>query len=213
MRREDFRRFGLALSAVAELHGKAISEGAMTLWWQALQRFEIEQVEAALRRCVEDPDGGQYMPKPADLIKRLDGTATDRSLIAWGKVLDAMQRVGAYASVAFDDPAIHAAIVDIGGWTQACRGEVAELPFLQRRFCDAHKAYSSRGGSFDYPARLVGAHEADNALRGHTSAAPVLIGDAQKAKQVLLNGVIGSKTQITHVGEAVQTMKRIGAEP
>lgn len=211
MLRDDFRRFGVALSAVAELHGKAISEGAMTLWWQALQRFEIEQVEAALRRCVEDPDGGQFMPKPADLIKRLDGTATDRSLIAWGKVLDAMQRVGAYTSVAFDDPAIHAAIVDIGGWTQVCRGEVAELPFLQRRFCDAHKAYSTRGGSFDYPARLVGANEADNALRGHASPPPVLVGDAQQAKQVLQAGVVGTKTRITTAVEGVAALKRIGA--
>lgn len=210
MRREDFKRFGLALSAVAELHGKSISEGAMTLWWQALERFEIEQVEAALRRCVEDPDGGQFMPKPADLIKRLDGTATDRSLIAWGKVLDAMQRVGAYASVAFDDPAIHAAIVDIGGWTQTCRGEVSELPFLQRRFCDAHKAYSARG-AFDYPARLVGVHEADNALKGHATQPPVLIGDAAKAQRVLQSGVVGTKTQITHAMEAVPAMKRIGA--
>ena len=55
-----------------------------------------------------------------------------------------MQRVGAYRSVAFDDGAIHAAIEDMGGWPAVCRGKADELPFLQKRFTDLHRAYSSR---------------------------------------------------------------------
>jgi hypothetical protein len=53
------------------------------------------------------------MPKPADIVRNLQGTASDRSLIAWGKLLEAMRRVGAYRSVAFDDGAIHAAVEDM----------------------------------------------------------------------------------------------------
>ena len=54
----------------------------------------------------------------AQLPIKLDGTVTDRAALAWGKVLEAMSSVGAYSDVVFDDPAIHAAIEDCGGWVK-----------------------------------------------------------------------------------------------
>jgi hypothetical protein len=209
MQKCDFKRFSQCLAACAELYSKTLSEGAITLWWQVLERYEIEQVERAFRHCIECPDGGQWMPKPADLVKRLDGSAADRSLIAWGKVLDAMQRVGRYQSVAFDDGAIHAAIEDMGGWPNVCASKVADLPFLQRRFTSAHAAYSARP-EFPYPAMLPGEHEMANRTLGNAVAPPVLIGDASKAKAVLPIGASGSKTQITRLADASAAVRRIG---
>lgn len=208
MRREDFRRFGMALSACAELYGKTVSEGAMSLWWQVLQRFEIEAVERAFREAVESPDSGQFMPRPADLVKRLEGTSADRSLIAWGKVLDAMQRVGAYRTVVFDDGAIHAAISDMGGWPAICRGNVDELPFTQKRFCDLHRAYSARPDAA-YPAQLLGEHAMANRLAGHDAEAPTLVGDPQRAQAVEWLGREGPKTTIT-AADALPAIRRIG---
>lgn len=208
MERSDFDRFGMALSACAELYGKTVSEGAMSLWWQVLQRFDIDAVERAFCEAVESPDSGQFMPRPADLVKRLEGTSADRSLIAWGKVLDAMQRVGAYQSVVFDDGAIHGAISDMGGWAAICRSETDELPFTQKRFCDLHRAYSARP-DMPYPARLVGDHELHNAPRGYSVAPPMLIGDAQRAQAVERLGSVGPKTAIT-AADAVPAVKRIG---
>lgn len=209
MRREDFRRFGMALSACAELYGRTVSEGAMSLWWQALERFDIEAVEQAFRQAVESPDSGQFMPKPADLIRRLEGTSADRRLIAWGKVLDAMQRVGAYRSVVFDDGAIHAAISDMGGWPAICRGEVDELPFTQKRFCDLHRAYSLRP-DIAYPPQLLGDHALTNRLNGHAAEAPALVGDAGRAREVERLGSAGGKTAI-HLADALPDRLRIGS--
>jgi hypothetical protein len=187
MNRDDFRRFSAALTAASELYGRPVSEGALSLWWDALNGYDVEQVEQALRATIRDPDGGQFMPKPADLIRRIDGTAVDRSLIAWGKVLEAIRRVGAYSSVVFDDGAIHAAIDDMGGWPKLCRGKVDELPFVQRRFCDTHRTYSARP-DLPYPPRLVGEHEAGNALRGHEIAPPAIVGDPERARLVQARG-------------------------
>jgi hypothetical protein len=208
MRRDDFRRFGLALSACAELYGRTVSEGAMSLWWQVLERFDIDAVERAFREAVESPDAGQFMPKPADLVRRLEGTTADRSLVAWGKVLDAMQRVGAYTTVVFDDGAIHAAISDMGGWPAICRGNVDELQFTQKRFTDLHRVYSLRP-DLAYPAQLVGEHDMRNSLAGHGTAAPALIGDAERAKAVAATGSEGSKTAIT-MADALPAFTRIG---
>ncbi len=207
MQRDDFERFGLALSACAELYGKTISEGAMSLWWQSLERFEIEQVERAFRQCVEDSTAGQFMPKPADLIRRLEGTAADRSLIAWGKVLQAMTQVGGYQSVVFDDPAIHAAIVDMGGWPKVARSKTDDLPFTQKRFTDLHRAYSARP-ELPYPARLAGDHEVSNSAHGHPVAAPLLIGDPTRALRVQAGGVAGGKVAITSAANVLPLLER-----
>ena len=94
MRDADFARFTVALSAVAELHGRTLSEAAMLLWWQALVDHEIDQVEHALRACIRDPETGRYMPKPADVIRHLRGNPADEALIAWGAVLSAARGGG-----------------------------------------------------------------------------------------------------------------------
>jgi hypothetical protein len=129
MRREDYDRFAQMLAAASDLYGKSISGGAMTLWWEALRRYDVADVERAFRAAVSNPESGQFMPKPADIIRAIDGTSGDRSLLAWGKVMDAMRAVGAYNSVAFDDPVIHAVVSDMGGWPKLCREELHRMPW------------------------------------------------------------------------------------
>lgn len=197
MKQPDFKRFKVAVTAISELYSRNLSEAALLMWWKALERFDIEQVEDALNQAIQNPDNGQFMPKPADLIRVLEGTRTDRALIAWGKALDAMQRVGAYQSVVFDDPVIHAVIEDLGGWIKVCRGELGDLGFVEHRFCESYRAYAGRPVPTDYPAMLVGAHELDNRTAGRRVAPPTLVGDPTKAAEVLRLGGTGPKTQLT----------------
>lgn len=195
------------LGGVYDFYGKDFSEFAGQVWLQACAGFSAEQVSKALSAHLMDPEHGQFMPKPADIVRQLQGTRSDRSLLAWGKVLDAIQRVGAYQSVVFDDPTIHAVIEDCGGWVAICRGEMNALPFLEKRFCDSYKAYAARGVPA-YTAVLPGVHALENAVKGHRPADPVLIGDPHKAVEVKQAGGDRPKTQITH---AVSSLKRITA--
>lgn len=201
MNANDKTAFGKLITDAMAFYGKDVSTFALSVWWAACERFDMEQVSKAVTAHAMDPEGGQFPPKPADIMRKLQGTQTDRTLLAWGKVIDAMQRVGAYTSVVFDDGAIHAAISDMGGWPAVCRTGADELPFVQRRFCDLHRAYSARGDQI-YPARLLGEHEATNRLNGRAVAAPALIGDATKALQIERNGSAGSKTAIS-IGAAL----------
>lgn len=210
MKQADYKRFTTCLTAVAELYSKEVSQGAMLMWWKALARFEIEQVEKAFDAAIQRADGGQFMPKPADLIKAMEGTQTDRSLIAWGKVLDAIQRVGAYKSVVFDDGIIHAVIEDLGGWMAVCRGNIDELPFLQSRFAKSYQAYAGRP-DVRYPAKLLGEHEQSNRLHGYPAQPPILIGDPTVASTVMLEGSNAPKTQITSATD-VPGLLKIGSD-
>ena len=159
-------------------YGQSVSTFAIGVWWQACQRFDFELVAKALTAHAMDPDRGQWAPKPADLVRQLQGTSTDRSLIAWGKVMEAMQRVGAYSSVDFGDRATHCAIEDMGGWSKLCRSSLDELQFAQKRFCDAHRVYTSRGDALRDVPYLIGVHEAENRVAGKRIAPPVMLGAA-----------------------------------
>lgn len=203
-------RFSALVSDVLTFYRQDVTPFGFRVWWQACQTFDFDQVSKAMSAHCMDAERGQWAPKPADIVRHLHGTHSDRSLIAWGKVLDAAQRVGAYTSVCFDDGLIHAAIEDIGGWVAVCRSETDELPFLQRRFCDSYRAYARRPDGVSYPARLIGEHDLANAIKGYGSMSPTLIGDPDKAQQTMKLGSNQSKTQITNGAEYTQNL--IGGE-
>lgn len=196
MQATEYPKFLEVLTGVHDFYGKELSEFAGQVWLDACKGFELGQVTKALSAHLMDPDRGQFMPRPADLVRQLGGTQADRSLVAWGKAFEAMGRVGAYQSVCFDDPAIHAAIEDLGGWAKCCQDE--HIDHLQRRFCDFHRTHSKREGA-PYPPKLMGLHELQNRTTGKRTAPPVLIGNPERAKQVLLGGTEGHRTAITAI--------------
>lgn len=209
MIQSDKREFKDLLTDALAFYRRDVSEFALSVWWAACQPFDIEQVSKALTAHAMDPEQGRFAPMPADIVRHLRGTNTDRALLAWAKVLEAAQRVGAYATVVFDDPSIHAAIEDIGGWVSVCRSEEDELPHLQRRFCDSHRAYTRRPGH-PYPHKLLGVHEIENKAQGFAYPMPTLIGDENAARAVFDGGMDVPRVAITGpkpVGDLVRRLR------
>ena len=205
----DRGRFLDLIGGVHDFYGKELTRFASDVWWRCCQASDFETISLAFSNHLSDPERGQWMPKPADLVRQLDGTQSDRSRRAWGKVLDASQRVGAYQSIAFDEAAIHAAIEDVGGWIAVCRTELDELPHLERRFCAAYRAYIAPGKLTSWSPKLLGQHDIDNNLKGYENQGAVLIGNAEKAREVLRLGSVGTRTQVTRIGDAIPSVHRI----
>ena len=206
MQEADKAKFSTLVTEVLAFYRQDVSRFAMSVWWEACKGFDFEQVAKAFNAHALDPERGQFAPKPADLIKALQGTKTDRARMAWGKTFDAMQMVGAYQSVVFDDPVIHCVIEDLGGWTKVCRSDLNELSYLEHRFCEAYRAYSGRT-DLVYPAKLIGEFEAINRHEGRKVAPPTLIGNPEKARQVLKVGSTQGRTQFTLANEAVPRLQ------
>lgn len=196
MRPEDKPALYALVADALGYYRQNASEFTLQIWWQACQRYDLEQVQKAMTAHAMDPERGQFAPKVADLVRILDGTHTDRAQLAWGRVLEAAASIGAYTDVAFDDPAIHATVEDLGGWVKVCRSETKDLGYLQHRFCESYRAYVGRG-QFGYPAVLGGDRSPDAmfAKRGLQPPRPRLIGDPQRAQLVVANGG-GSKSAI-----------------
>ena len=189
--------FAQLVTDVLAYYRQDASRFVLDLWWNACKTFDFEQIQKAMQRHATDPEHGQFTPKVADLVRILSGTTTDRASLAWGKVLEAMSSVGAYTDVVFDDPAIHAAAEDMGGWPKMCRTEIKELGLLQHRFMQSYRAYAERG-QFDFPRRLGGDRSPDSEYEkaGLKLPRPALIGDPERAKMVFQRGGAG-KTAIT----------------
>lgn len=207
MQQHERGDFGGLLTDVMAYYGKDASNFVLTVWWEACKNFEMEQVQKALQRHACDPERGQFAPKVSDIVRALQGTSTDRAAIAWGKVHEAMSAVGAYSDVVFDDPAIHAAIEDLGGWPKVCRTDAEELSYLQHRFQQAHAAYTGRG-QFEYQRRLAGdrSPDFDYTSRGLPLPRPALIGNREQAISVLKNGNQAGKTLISSLPDQAMSL-------
>lgn len=198
MQPSDLKPFAKLLADVMAYYGKDVSAFTQTTFWTACLPFSFEQVQKAFSAHACDPEEGRFAPKVAHLLKVLQGTRTDRAALAWGKALEAMQRVGAWADVVFDDPAIHAAVEDLGGWPKLCRTPSDELSYTQHRFCELHRAYTGRG-TFEYPRRLAGARDSNEVFQkfGVKLPEPVLVGSPERCRLVYEAGSSVGKTQIT----------------
>lgn len=192
-----------------------VSNFILDVWVEAFKKFDIEEVRKAMTAHATDAERGQFAPKVADIVRILSGTTIDRAALAWGKTLDAMGRVGAYTDVVFDDPAIHAAVEDLGGWPKMCRTETKDLSYLQHRFCESHKAYTGRG-TFDYPRRLMGDRSPDHEYEKKRLPLPkpAIVGNPEKAKQVYLGGELAGKTAISYlpIDALKKPLKRLAME-
>lgn len=194
---DDKKQFAEILRATLDIYGKDISVPVMQLWWAALIEFSIEEVRGGLSRYVRSADHGTFPPKPADVIRMIEGSSGDRGMIAWAKVREAVARVGGYQSVAFDDSIIHAVIEDMGGWPQLCSMDKDEQHFRAADFSKRYRTYAERGGPERFEPYLTGRHESGNRMHGHKAADPVLIGDPEKVVEVMALGNDAPRLQIT----------------
>lgn len=201
MTSDDEASFADLMTAAMAFWRQPMTEFTLTVWWEACRQFDLADVRRALSQHTMDPERGRFAPLPADIVRQLHGTAGDRSQVAWGKVMEAIRLVGAYRSVVFDEPQIMAAIEDMGGWPAVCRSKVEELPFLQRRFGDAYRAYAAKP-NHQYPAVLLGEHDAANRLEGRDAAPPMLIGQPERARLVLKSGATRGRVAITSAADA-----------
>lgn len=170
MQNKDFKKFMALLALVADTYSQPrLSEDAVKLYFKVLSDYSLDEVSQAIMEHIKQ---SPYMPKPADVIRILDGTVEDRAIEAWYHVLKAIQQYGYYESVQFDNPAIHYAIERMGGWQKLCQLTEEELPFRERDFIK-HYVRGERMATWDkVPLRFMGKHEQDNVFNGWDDMIP-----------------------------------------
>jgi hypothetical protein len=188
----ELDEFKSVFEGVCEYYGKRASPMLAEIYWRGLQAYEFADVRRALDAHMHNPDTGQYMPKIADVERHLHGNTSTRAMQAWMRVSRAVQIVGTYETVAFDDPLIHACIEDMGGWPAIGMITDDELPFKIKEFEKRYAAYLQIPPMREPPDQLAGVFEKTNATLGYQKHRPVLmIADFERseseARQKALN--------------------------
>lgn len=194
MRTEEAPRFSQLMTVLGELYGKALTAALHDIYWGALSHYELSDVDKAIKKHVNHPDSGQFMPKPADLIRLLEGGTETRAKIAWSKVEKTLKSYGPYQTVVFDDPIIHLVLSDMGGWISLGSVTDEDWKFMGHDFEKRYRAYAINPTEH-YPPKLIGISEQQNCSEGHHVPDPILIGDPEKAEKVLAHSSLGELIQ------------------
>jgi len=205
MNQADYKPFASALDAVMDVYGNrgTLTGKAAALWFTALSRFELADIQRAFGAHLSDPATGMHPPKPADIVKIIDGTLADRSGEAWAKVHNAIVRVGQYQQLVFDDPLIHAAIEAMGGWMRLSEINSDQVTWVAKEFT-AHYERLIRYPPPAYPAVVNGQFDA---------AHPALIGDPDRCQQVRQGGsrsgaVVAITTDSRRIGAVLPALEK-----
>lgn len=205
MNQQDMQRFTALIADVYAFYRQDFSPFAGRVWWQAMQPFDMAAVSEAFSKHCVNPDNGQFMPKPADIVKMLQGSTQDSALVAWTKLDQAVRTVGTYTSVAFDDPIIHRVIGDMGGWIMFGTKTEDEWPFLRNEFVNRYRGFKMRNETPEYLPVMIGIAEAQNTKNGFKTSGPALLGNPERAMQVVKGG---SNTPLLQVSSASQYRAR-----
>lgn len=198
MQPNDREPFAKLLANVMAYYQRDTSPFLLDVFWNGLCAHEFEDVQRAFELHAGNPDNGQFAPKLADIKKLIEGSTQTQGMRAWSKVETAVRSVGAYRSVAFDDPLIHVVITEMGGWVPLCRCSAEDMPFKAREFERRYASYRLRREVPAFPPRLIGENEAENRLNGRVyEVRPVLIGKPERAALVIERGQAQPALRIT----------------
>jgi len=182
---KDKRQFISAFGALCEIFGKEPTEILIEGYFRALNRFQIEEIEAAISQAICTC---QFFPRPVELIEIITGGSgriEDKAMIEATKVLNAIRRIGAYESVAFDDPITQAVIRQaFGGWVKMCSElKSDQSKWFIKDFIKIYQSYANEQVKFF--GHMPGIIEMQNRRKSlDYYSEPILIGDKQKAKLI-----------------------------
>lgn len=214
MQVQDMEKFSQILKWVFAYYEKELTDLTFEMYWNGLKDYSIEEVQAAFNAHLQHPEDGKWWPKVSDIIKNCKGGTQDNALRAWNEVETAIRRVGGYQDVVFHDPLIHQIIHKMGGWIALCDiPDEKSLVFKANEFKNAYRALYATPQQLQPPVELTGIINAQNAkIKGAKKQPPVLIGDPERAKEVL-SQLQAPENLVTISHAAIKAAKTLNAKP
>lgn len=144
----DGNKFRELITAINVTYGEDFTEPQILLWWNLFKPHSIETFEQAVYQHMACPDAGMFAPKPANLMKFINGTSKqneqaidDKAEIAWHVIEGEIRRIGSHTSLRMEDRQALAAVKAIGGWKKICGLTISELTWAHKEFVAAYKNY------------------------------------------------------------------------
>lgn len=148
MKNEDKRAFFDLMMAAGEVYGREVTQPMAEIYFSALANVSIDQVQDAMMAHMQNPDSGQFFPKPADLIKQMTGTTKqqdaaieDKAAIAWACIERDIRRIGSYGTLKLEDKQALATVKAMGGWQSICQTETSKMEWKRKEFIRMYETF------------------------------------------------------------------------
>ena len=172
MNSQEKMSFCKLLTGIAEFYSKTLYTNDLDIYWSVLEKYELDKIKQALKLHIVNPKSGQFMPKPADIIRYLEKDDSLKALYGWDKAIAGVRQKGAYKSIEFDDPIVNIVINEMGGWVDFCyKINKDNSPFIANEFQRRYAAYLICPNPLA-PEYLPGIFECQNRLNGYHNHIP-----------------------------------------
>lgn len=141
MEEKDKNQFLMIIKSLEELYSKKISNILKNIYWSSLLDYSIEEVSRSVFNYIKYSSNGQFMPKPCDIIKNIEGDQSDKALIAWSLLMKHIRRRGCDAKIEFEDDIISNVIEDMGGIRSISLCDEKQEPFKRSQFIAIYNFY------------------------------------------------------------------------
>lgn len=157
MTNQDQPEFYRRLAALhITLAGKEIPDVVAQTYFGVLERFDLEQVVAALNQALATC---QYFPRPVELLEMIQGKPEERALQAWAELKRIVHKYGAMHSVVIADNCLRATIWQLGGWVEVCDWTPDDWTYRQKDFIALYAFHMGAGIPKNTPVTLLGVTE------------------------------------------------------
>lgn len=173
--------FSKEFLTLCEMVEKTPSEGLTSMYYEALKNLSDDDFKRAVSTVISSKTFNK-LPMPGELLSAVNGNPEDAALLALEKVEKAIREIGAYDTVIFDDPVIHAVIEALEGWEKICHMPLDEWKWVRKDFIKLYQAIGRNMGGRIVPTKLIGIHEFQNSQKGYKRPQePKYIGNEAKA--------------------------------
>ena len=164
------------MGVLAEAFRQKITSVTIQAYEMGLEGVPMADIERAAKRAIGER---RFFPVPAELRELAgDAVGSQRAVLAWGAVKEAIARHGYYKSVDFDDQTINATIRNMGGWMPLIEQLDEEGDKWPRKdFERIYTTLAATGIGPELAGPLLGCHERENRNNGYPDAVkpPVLV--------------------------------------
>lgn len=178
----DKRKFSEGMAILCEQFEREATDLLLKGYWMVLEKMTDDEFEKAIMEVLTTKKFHK-LPLPAEILEAAYGKSEDHAQLALNKIEKAIERHGNgnQDTVIFDDPYIHAAIQNLGGWIAVSTIYwTDEWPFFRK---DVLRTYGALCRTpldrLEVPEKLLGYHDLLNAEKQiKRDIAPKLIGDS-----------------------------------
>lgn len=184
---------GMWMSAL-EMYDRTPSTESAKMAFRVLQDLALADIRRAIGIHIADPKAGHYPIKPADVRRIVEGDPDAEAEHAWSRLLWAIEKIGPYKSVAFDDPILQGLAHEMGGWSKLNHMDEYDFKYLRHNFIRSYTGYRQRRAT--PPQRGVLRNLFGGMEEGGENV--VFLGDQDKAREI---------AQLPDDGERCETVR------